>query len=247
MFDSSSPLLNGQSVTETPTQSPYKVTKWSKPPTRSRIDWTWISVVSLIFNTTILLGLLYGVGICIATIQKTLMPINEYCLNSVSVSYNYITFPGEGYNTYYGPKCLNPLRTISTYASGKTFCTDKEIHVGFEKIRKECEKDELEFLDWRHIVANITNDDIAKMRVVEFDEIPTGKNVTEPIRLSEALFQRVSNTLVCLPHLSPRFSPLTSSDNLGVRDELASSVGLRSLRILGHHPMCLGCRSSSQD
>jgi hypothetical protein len=247
MLDSSSPLLNGQNVTGPSTQRPFAMPRRATPQPRSRTEWTWISVVSFIFNATILLGLLYGVRICVGTVQKTLMPTNEYCLNSVSVSYNYITFSGEGYNTYYGPRCLNPLRTISTYASGKTFCTDKEIHVGFAKIRKECEKDELEFLDWRHIIANITNDDIAKMRVVEFDEIPTGKNVTEPIRLSEAFFQRVGNTLVCLPHLSPRFSPLTSSDNLGVRNELASSVGLRSLRILGHRPMCLGYRSSSQN
>lgn len=133
------------------------------------------------------------------TIQSTLMPTNEYCLHSVSVSYNYITFPGEGYNTYNGPKCLNPLRTISTYASGKLLCTDKEIQVGFEKIRRECEKDDLEFLDWRHIVANITDDDIATMRVVEFDETPSGTNVTEPVRLAKSFFQRVDNTLVRLP------------------------------------------------
>jgi hypothetical protein len=196
MFDSSSPLLNGQNVTDSSTQPPFAIPKRATPQTRSRTEWTWIYAVSFFFNTTILLGLLYGVGLCVGTIQNTLMPANQYCLNSVSVAYNYITFSGEGYNTYYGPKCLNPLRTISTYASGTTFCTDKEIQIGFEKIRKECEKEELEFLDWRHIVANITNDDIAKMRVVEFDGIPTGENVTEPIRLSEAFFHRVGNTLV---------------------------------------------------
>lgn len=127
------------------------------------------------------------------------MPTNEYCLHSVSVSYNYITFSGEGYNTYYGPKCLNRLRTISTYASGKTICTDKEIQIGFEKIRRECENDDLEFLDWRHVVTNITDDDIAGMRIVELDEIPNGTNVTEPVRLAKSFFQRVDNTLVCFP------------------------------------------------
>ncbi|KAH0288442.1 FRE family ferric-chelate reductase [Aureobasidium namibiae CBS 147.97] len=124
------------------------------------------------------------------------MPSDEYCIHSVSVSYNYLTFSGEGYNTYYGPKCLNPLRTISTYASGKTLCTDKEIQIGFEKIRRECEKDDFEFLDWRHVVANITDSDIARMRLVEFDEIPSGTNVTEPVRLAKSFFQRVDNTLM---------------------------------------------------
>jgi hypothetical protein len=247
MFDSSSPLLNGQNVTDPSTQILSAISMRAKPQIRSRTEWTWISVVSSIFNTTILIGLLYGVGICVGTIQKTLMPTNEYCLHSVSVSYNYITFSGEGYNTYYGPKCLNPLRTISTYASGKTFCTDKEIQIGFEKIRKECEKEELEFLDWRHIVANVTDDNIARMKVVEFDEIPTGENVTEPIRLSEAFFHRVDNTLVCLPQLLFRFRQLTFTEHLGVRDELASSVGLRSIRVLGHCFMCLGYRSFSQN
>jgi hypothetical protein len=197
MLTSSSPLLDDQDVRDVLTQRPSVSAKRSSSAVQSRIDWTWISVASLVFNTTILFGLLYGVGMCIATIQNTLMPTSEYCLNSVSVSYNYITFSGEGYNIYNGPKCLNPLRTISTYASGKAFCTEKEVEIGFEKIRRDCEKDELEFLDWRHVVANVTNDDITRMRVVDFDEIPTGKNVTEPVRLSEAFFQRVDNTLVC--------------------------------------------------
>jgi len=196
MLTSSSPLLNEQDLTDPLAQRP---SKRGTPYIRPWIDWTWNSVASLIFNTTILLGLFYGVRLCISTVQNTLMPSNEYCLHSVSVSYNYITFSGEGYNTYYGPKCLNPLRTISTYASGKTLCTDKEIQIGFEKIRRECEKDDFEFLDWRHVVANITDDDIARMRLVEFDEIPSGTNVTEPVRLAKSFFQRVDNTLVCLP------------------------------------------------
>jgi hypothetical protein len=246
MLTSSSPLLNGQDITDSLAQTPASVRNAAKRQVRSRTDWTWISVASSIFNTTILLGLLYGVGVCIAAIQNTLMPTNEYCLHSVSVSYNYITFSREGYNTYYGPKCLNPLRTISTYASGKTLCTDKEIQVGFEKIHRECEKDGLEFLDWRYVVANITNDDIAKMRVVEFNEIPTGTNVTEPVRLSRAFFHRVGNTLVRLPQLLSRSRQLTSTDDLGVRDELASSIGLRSLWFLGCGSGCLGDISSSQ-
>ncbi|KAH0334480.1 putative plasma membrane ferric-chelate reductase, partial [Aureobasidium melanogenum] len=124
------------------------------------------------------------------------MPSNEYCLHAVSVSYNYLTFSGEGHGTYYGPKCINPLWTISTYASGKTFCTDDEIAIGFEKIRKECESDGLAFLDWQQVVANITHDDIAQMRVVEFEEVPAGTNITNPVRLSKSFFGRVGNTLM---------------------------------------------------
>jgi len=195
MLTSSSPLLNEQDARDLLARRP---SKRGTPYTRPWIDWTWNSVASLIFNITILLGLFYGVGLCISIVQNTLLPSNEYCLHSVSVSYNYITFSGKGYNTYYGPKCLNPLRTISTYASGKMLCTDKEIQIGFEKIRRECEKDDFEFLDWRHIVANITDNDIASMRLVEFDEIPSGTNVTEPVRLAKSFFQRVDNTLVCL-------------------------------------------------
>ena len=143
-----------------------------------------------------ILALLYGVGICVSTIKNTLMPSNEYCLHSVSVSYNYITFAGDGYGTYNGPKCLNPLRTISTYASGKTFCTENEIQVGFDKIRRECNKEDLEFLDWQELVADVTEEVIAGMRVVEFDELPTGTNITEPVRLSRPFLDRVRNTLV---------------------------------------------------
>lgn len=162
------------------------------------------------------------------------MPSNEYCLHTVSVSYNYITFSGEGYGTYYGPKCNNPLRTISTYASGKTFCTDTEIDIGFEKIREECESDGLEFLDWQQVVANITHDEIAQIRVVEFGEVPAGKNITDPVRLSESFFGRVSNTLVCISRVLLLKKRLTMADDLGIRDELASPVEYGTLWILGH-------------
>jgi hypothetical protein len=247
MLTSASPLLDDRDVTNLFIQRSLASAKRSSSSVRSRNGWTWISVASLILNTTILLGLLYGVGICVATIRKTLVPANEYCLNSVSVSYNYITFSGEGYNTYYGPKCLNPLRTISTYASGKTFCTEKEIEIGFEKIRKDCEKDELEFLDWRHLVANITNDDITKMRIVDFDEIPTGNNVTKSVRISESFFQRVDDTLVRLPQSLSSSSQLTFTDGLGVRSELAPPVRLRPLWVLGCSSGRVGNRSYTQD
>lgn len=124
------------------------------------------------------------------------MPTDQYCLHSVSTSYNYLTFVGEGFGTYYGPTCLNPLRTISTYASGKTFCTKKEIEAGFEKIRLDCEQNEFEFLDWRSLVADITDHEIAGMRVVEFEEVPSMINLTQPVRLSRPFFERVGNTLV---------------------------------------------------
>lgn len=173
-------------------------------------------MASSIFNSIALLGLLYGVGVCIATIRGTLMPSNEYCLHAVSVSYNYLTFSGEGHGTYYGPKCINPLWTISTYASGKTFCTDNEIAIGFEKIRKECESDGLAFLDWQQVVANITHDDIAQMRVVEFEEVSAGTNITNPVRLSKSFLGRVSNTLVCMSQLLLFSKQLTLADDLGV-------------------------------
>lgn len=195
MLTSSSPLLEGQNASNQLSQRSFAAPR-NKSYSLSRTNWSWTSVASTIINTTTILALLYGVGICVSTIKGTLMPSNEYCLHSVSVSYNYITFAGDGYGTYNGPKCLNPLRTISTYASGKTFCTEKEIQVGFDKIRKECNNEDLEFLDWQELVANVTEGDIAGMRVVEFDELPTGMNITEPVRLSRSFLDRVGNTLV---------------------------------------------------
>ncbi|THY21177.1 putative FRE family ferric-chelate reductase [Aureobasidium pullulans] len=195
MLTSSSPLLEGQNASNQLSQRSFAAPR-NKSYSLSRTNWSWTSVASTIINTTTILALLYGVGICVSTIKGTLMPSNEYCLHSVSVSYNYITFAGDGYGTYNGPKCLNPLRTISTYASGKTFCTEKEIQVGFDKIRKECNNEDLEFLDWQELVANVTEGDIAGMRVVEFDELPTGMNITEPVRLSRSFLDRVGNTLM---------------------------------------------------
>lgn len=217
MLTSSSPLLEGHDATNSLNQRSLALpSRRTTLHTQSRTNRTWFSVASLIFNSTILLGLLYGVVVCVATVRGTLMPSNEYCLHTVSVSYNYITFSGEGHGTYHGLKCLNPLRTISTYASGKTFCTDTEIAIGFEKIREECENDGFEFLDWQQVVANITHEAIAQMRVVEFDEVPTGTNTTEPVRLSESFFVRVGNTLVCISRLLLLLKRLTLADDLGI-------------------------------
>lgn len=195
MLTSSSPLLEEQDASNQLSQRSFAAPRNKSYPL-SRTNWSWTSVASTILNTTMILALLYGVGICVSTIKGTLMPSNEYCLHSVSVSYNYITFTGDGYGTYNGPKCLNPLRTISTYASGKTFCTENEIQVGFDKIRRECNKEDLEFLDWQELVADVTEEVIAGMRVVEFDELLTGTNITEPVRLSRPFLDRVRNTLV---------------------------------------------------
>jgi len=195
MLTSSSPLLEEQDASNQLSHRSFGAPR-NKSYSLSRTNWSWTSVASTILNTTMILALLYGVGICVSTIKNTLMPSNEYCLHSVSVSYNYITFAGDGYGTYNGPKCLNPLRTISTYASGKTFCTENEIQVGFDKIRRECNKEDLEFLDWQELVADVTEEVIAGMRVVEFDELPTETNITEPVRLSRPFLDRVRNTLV---------------------------------------------------
>jgi hypothetical protein len=124
------------------------------------------------------------------------MPANEYCLHTISSSYNYITFTGEGYGTYRGLRCLNPLRIASTYATGRTVCTEKEIYAGFERIRRECEKNEYTFPDWQKLTANVTDDDIMHMRIVDFEEVPRGTNITEPIRLSKEFIERIGNTLV---------------------------------------------------
>lgn len=169
----------------------------SERPHGLKNDWSWSLVASIVFNSAIIITLLYGFGICLGTINATLMPVNEYCLHTVSTSYNYLTFAGEGYGSFFGPTCLNPLRITSTYASGKTFCTEREIDVGFEKIRKDCEKRDYEFLDWRKVVANITDDDVVNMRVVEFEDVPSIGNLTEPVLLSKPFYQRVGNTLVC--------------------------------------------------
>lgn len=246
MLTSSSPLLERQDPTDMLNQRPFASPQKTALRTRSRTNWTWFSVSSFVFNATILLSLLYGVGTCTATIRSTLMPGNEYCLHTVSTSYNYITFTGEGYGTYYGPKCLNPLRTISTYASGKTFCKDKEILIGFEKIRRECEDGGLEFLDWQQVVSIVTDDDIAQMRVVEFNEVPEGTNITDPVRLSNSFFERVGNTLVRISRVLLLSKRLTLADDLGIRDELASPVRFCTLCILEHCSWSLNNRTCRQ-
>jgi ferric-chelate reductase len=96
------------------------------------------------------------------------------------------------------------------------FCTDIELAIGFEKIREECEHDGFESLDWQQLVANITHDDIAHIKVVEFDEIPAGTNTTEPVRLSKTFFGRVGNTLVCISRLLLLLKRLTLTDDLGI-------------------------------
>ena len=193
-----SPLLDGRGVADPFTQEHHTSLATGQPGKALSIRRRR-SIKSIIFNLTILTALVYGSKLCINTIQDTLQPKNQWCLNSVSTSYNYLTFTGAGYGSWAGPKCQNHKRIISTYASGKVFCSDPEIVAGFERIREDCRHNEMEFPDWRKVVENVSDEDIRGMRVVEFGEIPSMENVTEPVILSRAFFDRVDATLVsCL-------------------------------------------------
>ena len=215
MLTSSSPLLEGRHVgVSSERVSHIASTEQSQRPSTKM--WKRVSMPSLILNLVILSALIYGAGVSFGKIWANLLPTNQYCLHSVSTSYNYLTFSGPGYGSFYGPKCLNPTRIVSTFASGKTFCTDREIDIGFEKIREECEHQSFEFPNWRELTANITDDDIAQMRVVDFGEIPPMVNTTEPVRVSEPFFERVDTTLVSWMATKHRVLILIGVDNMGI-------------------------------
>lgn len=127
---------------------------------------------------------------------------SQHCVTAVYTAYNYLTFTGP-WEGFWLPKCQNPLEVISIYASSERYCRTDEQTSGFAFLQSLCQ-------EWAHaglipreqVAANLTDDAIQRMRVVEFGEIPRREPVEEPILISPTYFDRTFRTVVALQDVS---------------------------------------------
>ncbi|EEQ27743.1 hypothetical protein McanMca71_000242 [Microsporum canis] len=121
----------------------------------------------------------------------------QICFSAVYGAYRSITFAGPPGEEYWITLCRNPLKVGSIYASAKVHCKPEEIAPGAAVLEEYCEKYAFQpLLPMSDFSANLTNEIIAKMRVVENGEIPLTEIITTPILISKKFFDLSLKTIV---------------------------------------------------
>lgn len=149
------------------------------------ITYLWMAVLS---------SLLVAVAPLLAKILYEGISHDQYCVYSIYYSYNYLSFAGS-HETFWESTCRNPVKVASMFASAKTYCSPAEIAPGFRLIDEYCHKDGLELLDLGPIAANMTEEYISSLRVVDFEEISRTTELTEPVLLSLSYFEKAFRTV----------------------------------------------------
>ncbi|PKX93593.1 ferric reductase family protein [Aspergillus novofumigatus IBT 16806] len=125
-----------------------------------------------------------------------IIPPNERCVTAVYTAYDYISFSGHPNRGLWAPRCRNRLRVLSVYAASTVYCSDAERERGFALLEAQCrEYAGVNLIPREEFAANLTDDAISRMRVVEFRELPKKETVNTPILVSESYYSRVFRTI----------------------------------------------------
>lgn len=126
-------------------------------------------------------------------------PKNQICVSAVQQAYSTLEFEGPGYGSYYVTSCLNPMRIVSIYVSSRRYCKPDEIVPGFEGLNDVCETyGGFSILPESAVAANLTDEAIVRMPVLDMDEVSTVENVTAPFIISQSWFDLSFRTTVSL-------------------------------------------------
>ncbi|OJJ45856.1 hypothetical protein ASPZODRAFT_160065 [Penicilliopsis zonata CBS 506.65] len=131
----------------------------------------------------------------VSAAHSSTTPRNERCINAIASAYNFFTFAGLPNRGRWEPGCQNRLHVISIYASAEVYCSDESDRVaGLAALARECQHHGLEFLPRDVLAANLTEEAIMNMRVVDYMEVPRGEVVDQPVLLSSGFFGRILRT-----------------------------------------------------
>jgi len=140
--------------------------------------------------------ILFGI---LAQLAWSQTPKNQICVSAVQQAYSTLEFEGPGYGSYYVTSCLNPIRIASIYVSSRRYCKPDEIVPGFEGLNGICETyGGVSILPESAVAANLTDDAIERMPVLDMEEVPTTENVTAPFIISRSWFDLSFRTTVSL-------------------------------------------------
>lgn len=124
---------------------------------------------------------------------------DELCVAAVYTAYNYISFAGvptTGKGKWES-QCRNPLKVASIYAASEIYCSERERAVGLTQLAEQCQEfGNLELLPKEAVAENLTEDAIANMKRVDYQELSRGEPADAPVLLSASYFDLMFNTLV---------------------------------------------------
>ncbi|GIK05003.1 hypothetical protein Aspvir_009102 [Aspergillus viridinutans] len=125
-----------------------------------------------------------------------IIPPNERCVTAVYTAYDYISFSGHPNKGLWAPRCQNRLRVLSIYAASTVYCSDAERETGLALLEAQCrEYAGVHLIPREEFAANLSDEVISRMRVVEFRELPKKEIVDTPILISESYYSRVFRTI----------------------------------------------------
>ena len=121
----------------------------------------------------------------------------EHCVQAVDTAYGYITFAGSPPKDVWHLRCQNPLRITSVYAASGVYCNPSENAAGQAWLTSSCQEFAgLEIIPREQLAANLTDDTIRHMRVVEYGDILRWEPVDFLVMLSSSYFDRAFQTVV---------------------------------------------------
>jgi hypothetical protein len=115
----------------------------------------------------------------------------------VYTALGYVSFTGEPAVGAWNIRCHNPLMVTSIYAAAEEYCGGKEQTAGFVQLNSYCEKlTHTGLLPRENVAENLTDENVRKMRVVEFQELSRTIKTDCPVLVSPAYYGRTFNTIV---------------------------------------------------
>ncbi|EFQ98298.1 ferric-chelate reductase [Nannizzia gypsea CBS 118893] len=130
-----------------------------------------------------------GKRACLIVSSKELAN-KELCFSAIYRAYRPIIFAGTSGKEQWAMLCQNRLKVGSMYASAKVYCQPEEILPGAAVLGAICERRISQpLLPMSDFAANLTNTNIATMRVIENGEIPKKETVDSLILISEKFFR----------------------------------------------------------
>jgi ferric-chelate reductase len=130
------------------------------------------------------------------------MSYAQSCMDGISTSIAQFTFAGGDPEDYYGTLCQLNLTTISLWAAARTYCTPQEIEAGTTLLGGYCtEYGKVELAPYSKVAPLLTDEYIAAMKVVTYDDVAKKSTLDQPVLLSSDFFEAGRRTVVSHHHL----------------------------------------------
>lgn len=122
---------------------------------------------------------------------------NIECINGIRTAIAKFTFTGDSPVSYWGNLCQNKLAVQSEWAAAKVYCNEKQMKAGSKYLADYCmEYGMMELIPYSEIEPMLTDDFIASLEVVDYNDINATKIWDHPVLLSKDFYKAGYETTV---------------------------------------------------